>query len=76
MMILLPLGVLGLCSSVLASLTEQFDERLHVRSLPDGRVLSNFAFTTVLEDATPRDPRTLHGEDECMFSFQLVCRFC
>ena len=67
-MMLLPLGVLGLCSSVLGHLTEKFDERLHIRSLADGRVQSNFAFTTLLQDATPRDPRTLDGEDECMFS--------
>lgn len=44
---------------------EDFHESLVLRPLHDGRVLSSFAFTTLLHGATPRDPETLGAEDDC-----------
>jgi hypothetical protein len=46
-----------------AKLEESFDEDLVLRPLRDGRVLSRFAFTTLLHGAEPRDPSTLEEED-------------
>ncbi|PFH53295.1 hypothetical protein AMATHDRAFT_137876 [Amanita thiersii Skay4041] len=45
-------------------LNEQFDEKLAIRPLPDGRVAATFVFTTILKDVHPRDPRTLQFNDE------------
>ncbi|KAG6917167.1 hypothetical protein DXG01_003603 [Tephrocybe rancida] len=42
---------------------EQFDEQLTIKSLRDGRVASKFAFTTILKDVSPRDPRSLGTDD-------------
>ena len=64
-MLLWPLTVLNLCFTVLASATEQFDERLTLRTLQDGKVASTFTFTTLLKGASPRDPKTLGASDEC-----------
>jgi hypothetical protein len=47
-----------------AELEESFDEDLMLRPLRDGRVLSRFAFTTLLHSAEPRDPSTLEEEDK------------
>lgn len=44
---------------------EEFHEDLVLRPLPDGRVSSKFTFTTLLRDATPRNPELLAGEDDC-----------
>ncbi|TFK68442.1 Gpi16 subunit, GPI transamidase component [Pluteus cervinus] len=49
--------------SALAISTEQFDEELTIRPLPDGKVASTFRFTTLLQGATPRDPQSLGGDD-------------
>ncbi|KAK2464580.1 hypothetical protein APHAL10511_003369 [Amanita phalloides] len=43
---------------------EQFDEELLIKPLRDGRVATTFAFTTLLEGASPRDPHTLDLDDE------------
>ncbi|KAF5315239.1 hypothetical protein D9619_007502 [Psilocybe cf. subviscida] len=61
-----PLALLHICLTVLASSSsrEQFDEKLTVDTLPDGRVASKFTFTTLLKGAIPRDPRSLGREDE------------
>lgn len=53
----------------LGSATEQFDELLTIRTLQDGRVASKFTFTTLLKDALPRDPGTLHASDDCEWPF-------
>ena len=37
--------------------------------LQDGKVASKFTFTTLLEGASPRDPRTLDTGDECAWLF-------
>lgn len=47
-----------------AKLGESFDEDLVLKPLRDGRVLSRFAFTTLLHGAEPRDPSTLGEEDK------------
>lgn len=44
---------------------EQFDEELLVKPLRDGRVAATFAFTMLLNGASPRDPSTLDSDDEC-----------
>ncbi|KAF7982182.1 hypothetical protein HWV62_29965 [Athelia sp. TMB] len=49
--------------SALAS-REDFHEDLVLRLLPDGRVSSKFTFTTLLRDATPRNPESLTLEDD------------
>ncbi|EGN97089.1 hypothetical protein SERLA73DRAFT_56706 [Serpula lacrymans var. lacrymans S7.3] len=43
---------------------ERFDEDLHIRPLRDGKVASTFSFTTLLQDASPRDPLSLAYDDE------------
>ncbi|KAF8916822.1 GPI transamidase component PIG-T [Mucidula mucida] len=35
-----------------------FSENVSLRTLPDGRVATTFTFTTLLNDVSPRDPRT------------------
>lgn len=45
--------------------SEEFSEELTVRSLRDGKVASRFSFKTLLKGATPRNPVTLVGDDEC-----------
>ncbi|KAJ6579120.1 Gpi16 subunit GPI transamidase component [Mycena vulgaris] len=42
---------------------ETFDEQLTVRALRDGKIVSTFSFSTVLEGATPKNPRNLTTED-------------
>ncbi|KAJ6579111.1 Gpi16 subunit GPI transamidase component [Mycena vulgaris] len=44
--------------------SETFDEQLTVRALRDGKIVSTFSFSTVLEGATPRNPRNLTTEDD------------
>ena len=44
---------------------EQFQERLIIRPLRDGKVSSHFSFITLVKDATPRNPETLGLEDDC-----------
>jgi hypothetical protein len=50
--------------SIKSGLTETFDEELYIKSLPDGRVLTRFAFTTVLEGTAPRNPGLLGQDDK------------
>ena len=69
MRLLWPVTVLNLCFTVLGSATEQFDERLTLRTLQDGRIASKFTFTTLLKGASPRDPKTLDASDECEWHF-------
>ena len=64
-MLLWSLTVLNLCFTVLGSATEQFDERLTLRTLQDGKVVFKFTFTTLLKGASPRDPKALDTSDEC-----------
>ena len=51
----------------MGSSTERFDDRLTLGTLQDGT--SNFTFTTFLNGASPRDPRTLKTSDECGWHF-------
>lgn len=51
----------------MGSSTERFDDRLTLGTLQDGT--SNFTFTTFLNVASPRDPRTLKTSDECGWRF-------
>lgn len=44
---------------------EFFDEKLVLKSLKDGKVASTLTFTTVLRNASPRDPKHLHEDDVC-----------
>ncbi|KAJ7590211.1 GPI transamidase component PIG-T [Mycena floridula] len=53
--------VLSLCLPALGY--ERFDEELFIRPLHDGRVASRFSFKTLLKDATPRNPKSLAGDD-------------
>ncbi|KAF8148249.1 GPI transamidase component PIG-T [Crassisporium funariophilum] len=62
--VLWPLTLLNLCLTILGSYTERFDEKLTIKSLQDGKVASIFTFTTLLEGATPRNPRALGSDDE------------
>lgn len=48
-----------------SSENEKFDEELLVKPLRDGRVAATFAFTMLLNGASPRDPNTLDSDDEC-----------
>lgn len=48
-----------------AALSEEFNEELDLRPLRDGKVAARFSFSTLLKDATPRDPGSLGAEDEC-----------
>ena len=48
-----------------SSESEQFDEELLVKPLRDGRVAATFAFSMLLNGASPRDPYTLNSDDEC-----------
>ncbi|KAF8184185.1 GPI transamidase component PIG-T [Pholiota molesta] len=59
-----PITLLHLCLITPASPQEHFNEQLTINTLQDGKVASKFTFTTVLEGASPRDPRTLEKEDE------------
>ncbi|KAI0691254.1 Gpi16 subunit GPI transamidase component [Cerioporus squamosus] len=54
--------VLNLAAIALAN--EQFDEDLTLHPLRDGKLSARFSFSTILKDATPRDPRQLSGDDE------------
>jgi hypothetical protein len=47
-----------------AKYEENFTESLKLTTLRDGRVLALFAFETILQGATPRDPRKLGGLDD------------
>lgn len=60
-----PLTLLNLCLAILGSTSEKFQEKLSINTLQDGKVATKFTFTTLLKEATPRDPRTLDSEDEC-----------
>ncbi|KAF7327835.1 GPI transamidase component GPI16 [Mycena kentingensis (nom. inval.)] len=51
-------------AAALVSQSESFNEELTIRSLPDGRVASRFAFSTILAGATPRSPHNQSTEDE------------
>ena len=44
---------------------EQLDEELIITPIRDGKVAAAFTFTTVLKDASLRDPVTLDSDDEC-----------
>ncbi|KAJ7619534.1 Gpi16 subunit GPI transamidase component [Roridomyces roridus] len=44
--------------------SETFEEELHVRALPDGKVASRFSFSVLLEGTSPRNPQNLSAEDE------------
>ena len=59
------LVLLNLCIvQVIANLLpEKFHEELVLRPERDGRLVSRFAFTTMIEGAYPRDPQTLGLED-------------
>ncbi|KAF9045933.1 Gpi16 subunit GPI transamidase component [Hymenopellis radicata] len=46
-------------ASLILAIAEEFSENVSLRTLPDGRVATTFTFTTLLNDASPRDPRTL-----------------
>ncbi|KAF9473993.1 Gpi16 subunit, GPI transamidase component [Pholiota conissans] len=59
-----PITLLHLCLGTIASPQEIFDEKLSLNTLQDGKVASKFTFTTLLNGASPRDPRTLHKEDD------------
>ena len=50
-----------LCSA--SRFHETFEEELVIRPLKDGKVASKFSFTTLLQDASPRNPETLGFED-------------
>lgn len=52
-------------ASLAAAAREEFREDLVIRPLPDGRVASKFTFTTLLREATPRNPEALGVEDDC-----------
>lgn len=52
----------ALCSA--SQYHETFEEDLVIRPLKDGRVASKFSFTTLLQDASPRNPETLGLEDD------------
>ncbi|EPS95576.1 Gpi16 subunit GPI transamidase component [Fomitopsis schrenkii] len=58
--------LLCLCLGIVASaaLSEEFNEELDLRPLPDGKVAAWFSFSTLLKGATPRDTKTLGAEDE------------
>ena len=58
--------VLGICGVFALGRHEDFHEELTLRPLRDGRLASRFSFTTLLHDATPRDPETLLQEDSGM----------
>lgn len=59
----------ALCiASLVAAAREEFHEDLVIRPLSDGRVASKFTFTTLLRDATPRNPEALALEDDCKSS--------
>ncbi|KAF8959181.1 Gpi16 subunit GPI transamidase component [Flammula alnicola] len=47
--LLWPLTLIHLCLTVLASSQERFDEKLTINTLQDGRVASQFTFTTLLK---------------------------
>lgn len=51
---------------------EQFDEELTLRPLSDGKLATRFSFTTLLRDATPRNPETLFDDDDCTFN---ICSY-
>jgi GPI-anchor transamidase subunit T len=53
---------------------ELFQESLIIRPLRDGKVASQFSFTTLVKDATPRNPETLGLEDDCesIITYQLL----
>lgn len=53
---------LNLCFA--SQFQETFEEDLVIRPLKDGRVASKFSFTTLLRDASPRNPETLGLEDD------------
>ena len=48
--------------------SEYFEEDLVIRPLKDGRLATLFSFTTTLENITPRNPESLDGDDDCMYS--------
>lgn len=56
--------LLAVTASAQHTKKEAFAENVSLRTLPDGRVATTFTFTTVLNDATPRDPRTLASDDD------------
>ncbi|KZT12249.1 Gpi16 subunit GPI transamidase component [Laetiporus sulphureus 93-53] len=55
--------VLSLLPSEVLS-AEQFQEQLTLRPLRDGKLAAHFLFTTLLGDATPREPDSLSTDDE------------
>ncbi|KAK0477295.1 Gpi16 subunit GPI transamidase component [Armillaria novae-zelandiae] len=56
----------ALCTLVSSQplVNEEFNERVSLQTLQDGRVASTFSFNILLKDATPREPRTLIFDDE------------
>ena len=43
---------------------EQFEEELSLHPLRDGKLAARFSFTTLLKNASPRDPQQLAIDDE------------
>ncbi|RPD56728.1 Gpi16 subunit GPI transamidase component [Lentinus tigrinus ALCF2SS1-7] len=56
--------VLVLHLAAVGAASEQFDEDLTIRPLRDGKLSARFSFSTLLKDATPRDPQQLSSDDE------------
>jgi hypothetical protein len=55
--------------------SEFFSESLKITPFADGRVSTTFSFDTVLEGASPRDPRSLSSQDACKRVFPCACYF-
>jgi len=48
--------------------SEHLEEDLVIRPLKDGRLGARFSFVTTLEGTSPRNPESLGGDDDCMFT--------
>jgi len=55
--------------------SEQFFESLKITPFADGRVSTAFSFEIVLNDAFPRDPRSLTLRDPCTLPFHEPVHF-
>ncbi len=64
-----------LCQALAENISEQFQEELILRPERDGKVTARFAFTTLLNGASPKDPASLGTEDECAYNVFLLNRF-
>ncbi len=56
--------VLVLHLAAVGAASEQFDEDLTIRPLRDGKLSARFSLSTLLNNAKPRDPQQLSGDDE------------